>query len=74
MRRIFEQIRMVAKWPTTVLIRGETGTGKELIANAIHYNSPRARGAYVRLNCASLPETCSSRNSSATRRVPLPAP
>ena len=57
MRRIFEQIRMVAKWNTTVLIRGETGTGKELIANAIHYNSPRARGAYVRINCASLPET-----------------
>ncbi len=57
MRRIFEQIRMVAKWPTTVLIRGETGTGKELIANAIHYNSPRTRGPYVRLNCASLPET-----------------
>ncbi len=56
MRRVFEQIRMVAKWPTTVLIRGETGTGKELIANAIHYNSPRARGPYVRLNCASLPE------------------
>ena len=56
MRRIFEQIRMVAKWNTTVLIRGETGTGKELIANAIHYNSPRARSAYVRLNCASLPE------------------
>ena len=56
MRRIFEQIRMVAKWATTVLIRGETGTGKELIANAIHYNSPRARGPYVRLNCASLPE------------------
>jgi Nif-specific regulatory protein len=56
MRRIFEQIRMVAKWNTTVLIRGETGTGKELIANAIHYNSPRAKGPYVRLNCASLPE------------------
>ena len=56
MRRIFEQIRMVSKWPTTVLIRGETGTGKELIANAIHYNSPRARGPYVRINCASLPE------------------
>ena len=56
MRRIFEQIRMVAKWNTTVLVRGETGTGKELIANAIHYNSPRARGPYVRLNCASLPE------------------
>jgi Nif-specific regulatory protein len=57
MRRIFDQVRMVAKWNTTVLIRGETGTGKELIANAIHYNSPRASGAYVRINCASLPET-----------------
>ena len=56
MLRIFDQIRMVAKWPTTVLIRGETGTGKELVANAIHHNSPRARGPYVRLNCASLPE------------------
>ncbi|HAY29850.1 MAG TPA: nif-specific transcriptional activator NifA, partial [Candidatus Accumulibacter sp.] len=56
MMRVFDQVRMVAKWSTTVLIRGETGTGKELIANAIHYNSPRARGPYVRLNCASLPE------------------
>ena len=56
MRRIFEQVRLVAKWNTTVLIRGETGTGKELIANAIHYNSPRARGSYVKLNCAALPE------------------
>jgi Nif-specific regulatory protein len=57
MRRVFEQVRQVAKWNTTVLIRGETGTGKELIANAIHYNSPRARGPFVKLNCASLPET-----------------
>lgn len=56
MRKVFDQVRMVAKWNTTVLIRGETGTGKELIANAIHYNSPRARGPYVRLNCAALPE------------------
>ena len=56
MRRIFDQIRMVSKWNTTVLIRGETGTGKELIANAIHYHSPRSSGPYVRLNCASLPE------------------
>lgn len=56
MRRVFEQVRQVAKWNTTVLIRGETGTGKELIAHAIHYNSPRARGAFVKLNCASLPE------------------
>ncbi|NVN88945.1 MAG: nif-specific transcriptional activator NifA, partial [Rhodopseudomonas sp.] len=56
MRRVFDQVRMVSKWNTTVLLRGETGTGKELIANAIHYHSPRARGPYVRLNCASLPE------------------
>ncbi|MCX7946658.1 MAG: nif-specific transcriptional activator NifA [Hydrogenophilus sp.] len=56
MRRVFEQVRLVAKWNTTVLIRGETGTGKELIANAIHYNSPRANGPFVKLNCASLPE------------------
>ena len=56
MRRVFDQARMVAKWNTTVLIRGETGTGKELIANAIHYNSPRARNAMVKLNCAALPE------------------
>jgi Nif-specific regulatory protein len=57
MKKIFEQVRLVAKWNTTVLIRGETGTGKELIANAIHYNSPRARGSFVKLNCAALPET-----------------
>ena len=56
MRRVFDQVRMVSKWNTTVLLRGETGTGKELIANAIHYHSPRASGPYVRLNCASLPE------------------
>jgi Nif-specific regulatory protein len=57
MKRVFEQVRQVAKWNTTVLIRGETGTGKELIAGAIHYNSPRAAGAFVKLNCAALPET-----------------
>jgi Nif-specific regulatory protein len=56
MRRVFEQARLVAKWNTTVLIRGETGTGKELIANAIHYNSPRAKAPFVKLNCAALPE------------------
>jgi Nif-specific regulatory protein len=56
MRRVFDQVRMVSKWNTTVLIRGETGTGKELIANAIHYHAPRARGPSVRLNCASRPE------------------
>ncbi|NMG66496.1 nif-specific transcriptional activator NifA [Azoarcus indigens] len=56
MRQVFEQVRQVAKWNTTVLVRGETGTGKELIAQAIHYNSPRAAGPFVKLNCAALPE------------------
>lgn len=56
MRRVFDQVRMVSKWNTTVLLRGETGTGKELIASAIHYHSPRSNATYVRLNCASLPE------------------
>jgi Nif-specific regulatory protein len=57
MKRVFEQVRQVAKWNTTVLVRGETGTGKELIANAIHYNSSRASGPFVKLNCAALPES-----------------
>ena len=56
MKLIFEQVRQVAKWKTTVLIRGESGTGKELIADAIHYNSPRARNTFVKLNCAALPD------------------
>ncbi len=57
MKRVFELVRQVAKWNTTVLIRGESGTGKELIANAIHYNSPRSSGPFIRVNCAALPET-----------------
>lgn len=56
MRQVFDSVRQVAKWDTTVLIRGESGTGKELIANAIHYNSPRAGQAFIKLNCAALPE------------------
>lgn len=57
MRIIFEQVRQVAKWNTTVLVRGESGTGKELIANAIHYNSTRSNGPFIKLNCAALPDT-----------------
>ena len=56
MQYVFELVRQVSKWDTTVLIRGESGTGKELIANAIHYNSQRANGPFVKLNCAALPD------------------
>jgi Nif-specific regulatory protein len=56
MRRVYEQITQVAGTNTTVLLRGESGTGKELIANAIHYNSPRAKGPLVKVNCAALPQ------------------
>jgi Nif-specific regulatory protein len=57
MRLVYEQVAQVAPTNTTVLIRGESGTGKELIAHAIHYNSPRSKKPFVKVNCAALPET-----------------
>ena len=57
MRDVYEQVARIAGADTTVLIRGESGTGKELIAKAIHYNSRRSDKAYVRVNCAAIPET-----------------
>ncbi len=56
MQDVFEMIARVAKSDATVLLRGESGTGKELVANAIHYNSPRANGPFIKINCAALPE------------------
>jgi Nif-specific regulatory protein len=55
MREVFQMISQVWKSNATVLIRGESGTGKELVANAIHYNSPRAKQRFVKVNCAALP-------------------
>jgi formate hydrogenlyase transcriptional activator len=52
---VMQQIGMVAPTGATVLIQGETGTGKELIAQAIHVMSPRRNGPLVRLNCAAIP-------------------
>jgi transcriptional regulator with PAS, ATPase and Fis domain len=55
MRRVFEQIARLAASPASVLIAGETGTGKEIIASAIHAAGPRARRPFVAVNCAALP-------------------
>ena len=57
MQRVFDQIREVAAVDWTVLIEGETGTGKELVAQAIHASSPRKRGPFVAVNCGGLTES-----------------
>ncbi|MBM4067428.1 MAG: FHA domain-containing protein [Planctomycetes bacterium] len=56
-RKIEEQIGLVAGTNATVLIRGESGSGKELVARAIHYSSPRRDAPFICLNCAALSET-----------------
>jgi two-component system response regulator AtoC len=55
MRRVFEQVRQVAETPTTVLILGETGVGKEIVARAVHEMSPRREKLLVAINCAAIP-------------------
>ena len=55
MREVFQMISQVSKSNATVLVRGESGTGKELVANSIHYNSLRAKGPFIKVNCAALP-------------------
>jgi Nif-specific regulatory protein len=57
MHAVCEQMLQVTRANTTVLIRGDSGTGKELIAQAIHYNSPRASKPFVKVSCAALPDT-----------------
>jgi len=57
MREIFDLIQSVAKARSTVMITGDSGVGKELVARAIHYCSDRAGGPFVKLNCAAIPET-----------------
>ena len=56
MKDVFTLIHKLTKVETTVLVRGENGTGKELVARAIHFNSPRKSGSFVAINCGAIPE------------------
>src|SRR5215467_9210300 len=57
MARLFQLLETIAPTNSTVLITGETGTGKEVVARAIHHNSPRRAHRFVALNCSAIPET-----------------
>jgi nitrogen regulation protein NR(I) len=57
MQELYKEIGRIAATPVTVLIRGDTGTGKELVARAIYQHSDRARGPFIAVNCAAVPET-----------------
>ncbi|MBI3202863.1 MAG: sigma-54-dependent Fis family transcriptional regulator [Myxococcales bacterium] len=57
MQKLTEMIGRAATGISTVLVRGESGTGKELVARAVHDESPRSRGAFVKVHCAALPDT-----------------
>ena len=57
MSKVFKMIRRVSQTDSSVLLQGESGSGKELIARAIHYSSPRQNHPFVAVNCAAIPET-----------------
>ena len=57
MKKIFKILPQVSESDSTVLLEGETGTGKELMAKAIHHHGPRKHASFVAVNCAALPET-----------------
>jgi len=56
-KKVFSQVEQVAETDATVLILGETGVGKELVARSIHRNSPRSKKPFIRVQCSALPET-----------------
>ncbi len=56
MHEVLELVESVAGSDANILVQGENGTGKELIANALHYNSKRAKGPFIKINCAALPK------------------
>jgi len=56
-RQVYQVVEKVADTPSTVLITGESGTGKELVARALHDNSSRSNGPFIKINCAAIPKT-----------------
>jgi len=56
LRRIVSLLEVIAPQPVDVMVSGPSGTGKELVARALHWSSPRARAAFIKMNCAALPE------------------
>ncbi len=73
MLEISRRVRLVAPRMTTVLIEGPTGSGKEIVAEALHRLSPRSRKPFAAINCAAIPEELLEADSSAIRAAPLPA-
>lgn len=73
MIRLLEQARMVAQSDVSVLINGQSGTGKEIFAQAIHNASPRSSKPFIAINCGALPEQLLESNCLATRAGRLPA-
>ncbi len=57
LRDVMTKVRQVASLDSPVLLLGETGTGKDVIANAIHYSSSRSEGPFVSVNCGAIPDT-----------------
>ena len=57
LKAVMDMVNQVAPLDSPVLLLGETGTGKEVIANAIHYSSPRKDGPFIKVNCGAIPET-----------------
>ena len=57
MRQVFDSIRAAAASEATILVKGDSGTGKELVASAIHYNSERSKGPFITVNCSALSES-----------------
>ncbi len=57
LRDVMEMVRQVASLNSQILLLGETGVGKEVIANAIHFSSPRSQGPFIKVNCGAIPES-----------------